>query len=255
MATESTQTIYQRFIGGVTDVASNDPMASLGIIDPTKYAVFFDDFTQLDTADYPADSDGVAKLYTVALDAELDYDVSFGGTTGAIIFTTEGGDTEGGQFSTTASPFKLTAGKKAFFECKFNTTAGAGTIGQESFFFGLATKQASTNFIDDAGTALAVDNAWGFVTFDAEAGVDAVVRASDEQSVSTDLHTLVSGTEYVYSVYYDGVDSHFYVDGVFKATITGTHPTAAIGPMVHYKSQEAAVKVLTLDYLFAAVER
>lgn len=253
---ESTQTILQHFMGGVNNVPPEDPMSKLDMLDPTKYGIWFDDFIDIDTADYPADSDAVAKKYTVTLDTELDYDVSFGGTTGAIILTTEGGDTEGGQLYSTAAPFQLTAGKKAFFECKFNTTIGAGTIGQESLFFGLAKIQTSTNFIDDAGTLIAGDNVWGFVSYDAEAGVDAIIRASDELTTSSDLHTLVSGTNVILSLYYDGISTYAYADGVLKATMTGTHPTAtALALMVHYKSQEAAVKVLTLDYIFAAVER
>lgn len=246
----------QRFLDSLTDVPPSHPFGYLERLNPSKYAMFYEDFLQFDFGDYPADSDAVALQYAITLDAELDYDVSFGGSSGALILTTEGGDTEGGQWRLNASPFQLTANKKSWFEAKFNVTAGAGTIGQESLFIGLSKNQTGTNFIDDAGTALAVDDAWGFVSYDAEAGVDAVVRDSDEVSTLADSATLVSGTNVVLSLYYDGVKTHVYKDSLKVGEISGTHPTAdALTMMIHFKSQEAAVKVLTLDYVLVIIEK
>ena len=250
-------TIQQRFTGGINDVAASDPFAELLMLDPTRYAVFFEDFIQFDFGDYPADSDAVALQYAVTLDTELDYDVSFTGATGALTLTTEGGDTEGGQFRLNGSPFTLTAGKKAWYEVRYNLTAT--TVAQYSLFLGLASNQTGTNFIDDAGTALAVDDCWGFLSVDAEGGVDAVVRHDDEQSVITDVHAQVTAVNVVLSLYYDGAKTYVYENGIEKGTITGTHPadgtTDTMTAMIHFKSQSAEAGVLNVDYVLAVLER
>ena len=239
---------------GVNNVTASSQFANLQLLDPTKYAVFFEDFTETDFGDYPADSDAVALKYAVTLDTELDYDVSFGGATGALILTTEGGDTEGGQFRLNAVPFQLTAGKEAWFEAKLNITAT--TIGAESFFIGLSDNVAGTNMFADNGSAIAVDEAWGFVSIAAEAGIDVSIRDNDVETSSTDVGTFVSGTDVVLSLHYDGADTHAYVNGIKKAQVTGTHPTGdAMTVMVHFKSQSAEAKVLNLDYLLVAIER
>lgn len=247
------QSIFTHFIDGVNSVESSSPFAALDVGNPAKYAVFYEDFLNFDFGDYPTDSDAVALQYAVTLDTELDYDVSFGGSTGDLILTTEGGDTEGGQFRLNASPFKLTAAKKAWFEARLNITAT--TVAQYSFFVGLSTNTTGTNFIDDAGTALAVDNAWGFVSYDASAEINPVVRVSDVSSTETGTHTMVTATYAKYQLYYDGSDTHFYVDGVKKGVIEGTHPTAAMTMMVHFKSQSVEAGVLNLDHVLVIVEK
>ena len=251
------QTVKHSFIDGVNDVPASDPFAELLMLDPTRYAMFFEDFIQFDFGDYPADSDAVALQYAVTLDTELDYDVSFTGNTGALTLTTEGGDTEGGQFRLNASPFVMIAGKKAWYECRFNLTAT--TVAQYSLFLGLSTNQTGTNFIDDAGTALAVDDCWGFLSVDAEGGVDAVVRHDDEQSLLADVDALVTATNTVLSLYYDGTKTFVYKNGVEVGQIAGTHPadgtTDTMTAMVHFKSQSAEAGVLNIDYILAILER
>lgn len=245
-----------RFPNGVNDSLPTEPLAMLGRLDPNTYAEFFEDFTETDFGDYPADSDGVALKYAVTLDVELDIDVSFGGATGALILTTEGGDNEGGQFRLNATPFQLTSGKKAWFDCRFKIGAGAGTIGQESFFIGLSDNVTSTNFIAADGLSLAVDEAWGFVSYDAEAGVDFVVRDNDVAAGSTDVDTIADDTFMRLSLYYNGTDTLVYADGVHVATQTATHPTGdPMTMMVHFRAEEVAVKTLTLDYVYVAIER
>lgn len=244
------------FTSGINDVASNSPLAQLSQLDPNRYAIFFEDFTETTFGDYPADSDGVALKYAVTLDFELDYDVSFGGPTGALILTTEGGDTEGGQFRLNAAPFQLTAGKKAWFDTVLSVT-DATAIADTSLFVGLSDNVTGTNFISDNGATIAVDEAWGFLSVAEEAGVDVVIRDNDVQAAtSTDVGTLTTGTNIRLSLYYNGTDTLAFVDGVQKATLTGTHPTGdAMTVMVHFKSQGAQAKVLTLDYLYVAIER
>ena len=245
-----------RFPNGLNDSEANGPLAELPNFDPNRYMIFFEDFVDFDFGDYPADSDGVALQYAVTLDVELDMDVSFGGATGSLILTSEGGDNEGGQWQLNAAPFQLTSGKKAFFDCKLKIDAGAGTIGQESFFIGLSDNVQSTNFIAADGLSLAVDEAWGFVSYDAEAGIDVAVRDNDVASASTDVGTFADDTFVRLSLYYDGTNTQVYVDGVHKATQTGTHPTGdAMTLTLHARAEEAAVKTFTVDYWYVAIER
>lgn len=245
-----------RFTNGISDAAENGPFGQLASLDPNRYAIFFEDFVETDFGDYPADSDAVALKYAVTLDDELDYDVSFGGATGALILTTEGGDTEGGQFRLNAAPFQLTSGKKAWFDTVLSVTDGTA-LADTSLFVGLSDNVAGTTFISDDGATIAVDEAWGFLSVTEEAGIDVVVRDNDvAAATSTDVGTLVTATNIRLSLYYNGTDTLVFVDGVQKATLTGTHPTGdAMTVMVHFKSQGAQAKVLTLDYLYVAIER
>jgi len=245
-----------RFPNGINDSEANGPLAQLAQLDPNRYATFFEDFTETDFGDYPADSDGVALKYAVTLDVELDLDVSFTGPTGNLVLTSEGGDNEGGQFRLNAAPFHLVSGKQAFFDCRFKIGAGAGTIGQESFFIGLADNVTSTNFIAADGLSLAVDESWGFVSYDAEAGVDVVIRDNDSETSSTDVDTIVDDTFMRLTLYYNGTDTLVFADGVQVATVTGTHPTSdAMTMMIHFRAEEVAVKTLTVDYVYIALER
>lgn len=247
---------FRHFLGGANNVAESDLFGVLDMWDPSKYSVYFEDFTDFDFGDYPADSDAVALQYAVTLDSELDYDVSFGGSTGDLVLTTEGGDTEGGQWRLNSAPFKLTAGKKAWFEVKYTVTSSAGTVGATTWFFGLSSNQTGTNFIADAGTSWAVNEAWGFGSMAAEAGVDVMVFDGDEQSMVTDVHTQVTAVEVTLGLYYDGTRTHYYKNGTRLGEIAATHPTAdAMTLMIHFKSQEAQVKVLNLDHLLVILEK
>lgn len=247
---------FKHFVAGVNNVPESDLFGSFDGLDPTKYSVYMEDFTDFDFGDYPADSDAVALQYAITLDTELDYDVSFGGSTGDLILTTEGGDTEGGQWRLNASPFKLTAGKKAWLEVKYTVTSAAGTVGATTWFLGLSTNATGTNFIPDAGTSWAVNEAWGFGSLAGEAGVDALVIDADEQSIATDVHTQVTAVEVTLGLYYDGAQTHYYKNGSKVGTISGTHPTGdAMTLMIHFKSQEAQAKVLNLDHIYVAIEK
>lgn len=248
------QVNFTRFPDGVNNVSDTHRLRQLQLLDPTKYAILYEDFIDFPFGSYPADSDAVALKYAVTLDTELDYDVSYGGSTGSLVLTTEGGDTEGGQFRLNASPFKMVVGKKAWFEIKCTLTAV--TVAQYSFFAGLSTNATGTNFIDDAGSALAVDNAWGFVQFDGSANIAAIHRVSDAGTASEGaVHAWTTAVPVVMNLYYDGVQSHVYVNDVLKGTLTGAIPTAAMTFMLHFKSQSVEAGVLDVDYFMAVLER
>ena len=245
-----------RLPDGISDRAASDPLAQLEMLDPTKYAVFIEDFVD---GDFVADMDGVVsgRGWTQTMGAELDLDVGLSGATGALTLTAEGGDNEGGQTYLNNATFNLTSGKKAFLETKLNIDAGAlGTIGAQELFVGLAAKVTGTNFIDAGGTSLDANECWGFVSLAEEAGIDVEIHDNDTDSVTTDVGTLVDETNIVLSLYYDGTQTEIYVDGVHKGSITGTHPTGdAMTVMIHFKSDEAIAAVLSVDYVVVAVER
>lgn len=241
-----------KFPNGLNSFVKEGALAELDMTNPTRYNMLYEDFVDFDFGDYPADSDGVALQYAVTLDAELDYDVSFANSN--LVLTTEGGDTEGGQFRLNASPFALASTKKAFFECKLTVTQT--TIASNSLFIGLAKNQTGTNFIDDGGTAFAVDDAWGFSKVTATAAMAATVRDNDVASTSSAVHTLVTATAVKLGLYYDGTQTEVYVNDVKVATNTGVHPTGdAMTLMIHVKSQAVEATVAAIDYVFVAVEK
>lgn len=242
-----------RYPNGINDVEPTNRLAQLKSLDPARYAIFLDDFLQ---SDMIADMDGVvASGWTQTLGTELDLDVSISGATGDLVLASEGGDNEGGQTYLNNATMQLTAGKEAFLEAKLSITA-AGTIGQEELFIGLADKVTGTSLMAADGSSLDVDECWGFVSLDGEAGIDVEIHDNDVDTVEADVGTLVSATDVTLTLHYDGTDTHAYVDGAKKATIVATHPTGdAQTFMIHFKSGEAEVKTLTIDYVFVALER
>ncbi len=240
---------------GFSALPATHPLAELDIGNPFKYATFMEDFLAYDITQLIGGNPWTLTQ-TNGVDTIL-------GPTGILVLTLGGADNDVAQMQLAESPFALTAGKKLFFQARFNLElASGGTVAANEMFIGLATEQTTTNFMNSGGTALAVDNALGFVKYDAGASMAAVMRASDAESTSLGALTPVSTQYFTVSIYYDGVESHFYVannadgsDGVLKATFSGTHPTGVLNPTLYIKAGEAKANILNVDYVYIARER
>ena len=125
----------ERFYDGLSTVYADNPLGNLPYPDPTKYAIWMEDFI--------IEPEATTQWLHTQTNGTL-ASASTGGT-GVITQTLAGGDNDLSQMALASVTVALTAGKKAFFEAKVKVAKGAGgTIGQQEVFVGLATVQVGT---------------------------------------------------------------------------------------------------------------
>ena len=238
----------KRFLNGVTNVTIDKPLGRLPYLDPTKWAVWFDDFLHYDVAQ----GDAAWILDTIGATGED----AVTGPTGVLTLTlADLGDSLGLQQSNGA--WQLTAGKKAIFKtrCKI-VKAAAGTIGQEGFVIGCTSVQTGTNFMDaPPPTARAFDDGWCFVSYDASTDIIAMQGEADTFSTEVGATTYADDTWMELAIYWDGYKSIFYKDDVELCEITTNPPTSVISPVAFFSAGEDKADVFHVDYMFMAVER
>src|SRR3990167_5139959 len=90
---------------GFSTVVSTDPLGFLGVPDPTKWSVFYDDFLWYDKTQGNA-------AYTLTQTNGVDTII---GPNGVLVLTLGGADNDLAQLYLTDAPFQLPSGKKAVF--------------------------------------------------------------------------------------------------------------------------------------------
>jgi hypothetical protein len=237
----------KRFLHGVTNVSIDNPLGRLPYLDPTKWAIWFDDFLHYDVAQ--GDAAWILDVVNAGADAVV-------GPTGVLTLTLTGAsDSLGLQQSN--GVWQLTSGKKAIFKtrCKIVKAAG-GTIGQEGFVIGLTSVQTTTGFMDaPPPTARAFDDGLCFVSYDGTTNIIAMQGENDVFSTEVGCATYADDTWMTLSVYWDGTKSTFYKDDAELCEITTNPPTSVISPVMFFSAGEAKADVFHCDYLFMAVER
>lgn len=236
----------KRFLNGVTNVAIDNPLGRLPYLDPTKWAIWFDDFLHYDVAQ--GDAAWILDTVNAGADAVV-------GPTGVLTLTLTGAaDSLGLQQSN--GVWQLTAGKKAIFKTRCKIVKGGGTIGQEGFFVGLTSVQTTTNFMDaPPPTARAFDDGWGFLSYDNTTDIIALQGEADVFSTEVGCTTYADDTWMTLAIYWDGYKSTFYKDDAVLCEITTNPPTSVISPVMFISAGEAQTDALHVDYAFMAVER
>lgn len=235
----------ERFYDGISNVYADNPLGNFPYLDPTKYAIWFEDFIQKPETT-------IQWLHTQTNGTLAN--ASTGGC-GVITQTLGGADNDLSQVALSAATFALTSGKKMFFEAKVKVDKGAaGTIGQQEVFVGLSTVQVGANFTASDGLTMAADDAIGFWSPDGSTNLAAIARATDVESIESAATTYADATNMVLSIYFDGTTAKFFKDDSQIASLTG-FPTAALCPTLYIKGGEAKAAVLTTDYVLVAVER
>lgn len=236
----------RRFLNGITNVAIDNPLGRLPYLDPTKWAIWFDDFLHYDVAQ--GDAAWILDMVNAGADAVV-------GPTGVLTLTLTGAaDSLGLQQSN--GVWQLTAGTKAIFKTRCKIVKGGGTIGQEGFFVGLTSVQTTTNFMDaPPPTARAFDDGWGFLSYDNTTDIIALQGEADVFSTEVGCTTYADDTWMTLAIYWDGYKSTFYKDDAVLCEITTNPPTSVISPVMFISAGEAQTDALHVDYAFMAVER
>jgi hypothetical protein len=232
-----------RYSNGITNVASNAVFGQLGMPDPTKYHVFFDDFKKEDFETWSMLFSGDS---TVVLQDSDD---------GRLLITLPA--TENSYMVLQANPggggeiFTLESGKKLWFKAKFQ----CNDVDQNDIAVGLISRATADTGVFGAGPA----NGITFATDDGDANLDLYVR-SGSAAVSTDaaIGTLTDATDIVVGFYFDGVNAiNYYTGETNKAgdVETTSFPTTELLPVFGIRNGETTANTLNMDFICVIKER
>ena len=231
-----------RYTSGVSTGARGTALFNYPAPDPTKVYSFFDDFNLYVAADWTVTEIGVA---TQALTADEPF--------GALLVTNAAADNDGSQNQLLAETFTLASGKKAWFQARFKVSDAT----QSDFLIGLAV--LDTTLLGATDGAGVTDGVF-FSKDDGDTQLDVQIQknATTGQTRATNIAT-VATAYLIVGWEYDGVASlKYFVDGVHKGTLavsSANLPDTPITVSFALLNGEAVAKTMTVDYVFAAIER
>ena len=226
-----------RFPGGVANVGDTDLFADLVKPDPTKFHEFFDDFDNYTAGDWVVTETQAGA--TQALTA---------GDGGLLLLTNSAADDDIVALQKTPAAFAFTAGKKAFFKARFKVSDAT----QSDLVIGLQVVDT---------TPLDVTDGVYFLKADGSAALSVVCRknATTGSTSASSIATIVEDTFITVGFYYNGVDKVFYaIDGSVVGSLDGSStylPDTTCTISFAIQNGEAVAKTMTVDYIYAAVER
>ncbi|RJQ53487.1 MAG: hypothetical protein C4521_07515 [Actinobacteria bacterium] len=228
-----------RFPSGVTNVTPTNPLGMFGMPDPTQWHVFFDDFDRFVAADWTiTTTEGTPGNATEAL-ADADG--------GVLLITNDAVDDNADFFQKVGESFLLAAGKRAFFKARFKVSDAT----QSDFVIGLQ--------VTDTSPLDATDGIY-FMKDDGDANLDIYCRkdATTGSTSATAIATVADDTYLKVAWYYDGSGNlQYFVDDVHKGTLDASSylPDTELTISFGIQNGEAVAKSMSVDYIFAAIER
>ncbi len=226
------------FTNGVSNVTQGHPLYEFGMPDPTKWVTYFNDFNTYAAGDWTITTTEAGT--GSATEAVTDM------AGGALLLTNAAGDDDNDFLNLTGESFQYSASKKMFFRARFKISDAT----QSDFVMGLQ--------ITDT-TPLAVTDGIYFTKADASAAASFVVTKDSTATTEAAVATIADDTFVTLAFSYDPQSGKFkvYADDSKVAEVVNTNApddellTVSFG----IQNGEAAVKTMTLDYVFAAVER
>lgn len=225
------------FPDGVTNAPLNSPFTDMIMDDPTKLYTYFNDFFAYTAADWVVTLVGTG---TQALAA---------GAGGQLLLTNTAAAPDTIVLQKTPAMLSIPPTKRAWFACKFQTSDATQSIIQ----MGLV--------IVDSTPLDATDGIY-FQKEDNVATVDFYVRknATTGSNKKSSIATLANATDVILSFYYDGAGRVFYgVNGVLVGSADASSsflPDATnLTISMFIQNGEAVAKTMTVDYIYAAIER
>ena len=163
---------------------------------------------------------------------------------GALALVNSAADDDVNQLQSAEEWFKLTTGKKAWFECKFKVSDAT----QSDLFVGFAT--TDTTII--AGTTDSV----GFRKSDGSTTLQSLTEDNTTETTNT-AATMADDTYVTVGFYWDGQSAvRFFVNRALTAThTTNVEVTNKLALTLCLQNGEAVAKTLTVDYVYVAMER
>lgn len=231
-----------RFPNGVTNVTSTDSMGMLGMLDPTQFHSFFDDFDKYTSTDW------IITTTEAGTGSATEALTSADG--GALLLTNAAGDNDldflqwAGNSGSVYESFLFEAGKKMFFKAKFQVSDAT----QSDIVMGL-------QIVDT--TPLAVTDGVYFIKADASTTLNLVV-IKDSTATTTAVGTMADATYIEVAFYYDGISEiKVFADGAQsgKSVTTNLPDDEELAVSFGIQNGETVAKTMTTDYIFVAKER
>ncbi len=250
-----------RFPGGVTNADRFQTMAQAGVLDPSYYQVYFNDFHSLASSDFVVTDTGLA---TNALTA---------GAGGLLLTTTTTGATDSSYLQLQAANFVLTpatatvAGKKAFFKIRVALSDATNC----NFYAGLLNTTTTPLSPTDGIYFL---KASGATTFNINHAASSTVTT---QTLPSSVNTMANATYIELGWYFDGKgniqafvnpSTGYYpqsgsgatnVTAANKGAVASFAPAAITSANLNLsfgiQNSTGAARTMTVDYILAAIER
>lgn len=233
-----------RYPSGVSTAAKGSTLFNLPAQDPTKVHMYWQDFITYVAADFTKTVIGTGDAAAVADDPF-----------GAIALTNSAADNDGVQLQLPVETFTLAAGKKAWFKARVKVSDAT----ESDLIFGLAV--LDTTLLG----ATAGDGVTDGIFFQKDDGSTTVSLCCQKDATTGQKTVSVGAATTAYQTWgfeYDGVSTiKAFKDDVHVASMDITSTPTAFLPdtpvtvSVGILNGAAAAKSLTVDYLFAAIER
>ena len=231
-----------RFTSGVTTVSKSAPLGMFGLPDPTQWHTYFNDFDTYVAGDWTVTEVGTGSRALTDING------------GALLITNAAADNDRNEFQKVGESFLLAAGKKAFFKARFKVSDAT----ESDFLIGLAVTDTT---LQGAVSGAGVTDGIFFNKDDGDALLDFNVQknATTGQTRAAGIATVVSDTFLTVAWYFDGVNEvKYYVNDVQLGTLDGSStylPDTELTVSFALMNGEAVAKTMTLDYIFASIER
>lgn len=222
--------------GGISNNLPTETLAQYGLPDPTKWHTYFNDFDVYAAGDWTITETGSG---TRAL-AE--------GGGGLLLITNAAADNDANFFQLVKGGFLLSSTKKALFRIGFKVSDAT----QSDIVAGL--------YVIDT-TPLSVTDGIFFQKDDGDAQIDVYVRknATTGNINTNNVGTLVDDTFINLGWYYDGgTTALFFINNAVVARLDASStylPDTTLAVSFGIQNGEGVAKTMTMDYVFAAVER
>lgn len=229
-----------RFPGGVTNNAATDPLGQMGILDPTKFIVDFDDFHTYAAGDWTVTETQAGATQALS---------SANGPGGVLLLTNSAADNDVNQIQRAVEAFKFASGKKTWFKARLKVSDAT----QSDVYVGL--------IITDTDLVGGITDGVYFRKDDGDTSWDFVSLMNSSGSSQTAVGTLVADTYVVLAFYYDGGTSiEAYINGSKVATLTVAAGTTLVNDeelavTLSLTNGEAVAKTMAIDYVLAVQER
>ena len=235
-----------RYTAGISTADANTTLSNYPAPDPTKLHVYWNDFNEYNVGDW--------TLTTTEAGAGSATEALTDGSFGELLVTNDAADNDSDFFQKIGESFLLTAGKKAWFKTRLKISDAT----ESEFYAGLMVTDT------DPFSSTAGDGVTDGVFFMKEDGSTALAiycqkNATTGQTSATSIHTMAAATYVTLGWEYDGAGSlKYFINDVHKGTLDASStylPDTELTVSFGLKNGEAVAKTMTVDYIFAAIER
>lgn len=222
-----------RYPSGVTNVTKASDLGMFTAPDPTKNHVYFEDFDYYTAGDWTVTTAGSASAVALA-------DVNGG----AITLTTDAGATDSVYMNKIGESFLFVVGKKAWLKTRLRVSNATSSI----FAVGLQITDTSPLDVTDG------------VFFYKAGGATSITLQVEKNNTATSstVGSCTDGTMVTLGFYYDGASGiSYFLDGVQVGTsaVTNLPDDENLTVSIALKNTTTEARIMTVDYVLAAIER